>query len=57
LLSLRLAWSIELVPGQPALHRETLFSKQTKQNKTPKNKTKNKAKEKKNKIKKPKNPQ
>ena len=24
-MSLKTAWSIELVPGQPKLHRETLF--------------------------------
>jgi hypothetical protein len=31
-LSSRPAWSTELVPGQPGLHRETL-SRKTKQNK------------------------
>jgi hypothetical protein len=40
-LSLRPAWSTELVPGQPGLHRETL-SRKTKQNKTKQNKTKQK---------------
>jgi hypothetical protein len=38
-LSLRPAWSTELVPGQPGLHRE-LCLENTKQNKTKQNKTK-----------------
>ena len=38
-LSSRLAWSTELVPGQPGLHRE-LCLENTKQNKTKQNKTK-----------------
>jgi hypothetical protein len=43
-LSSRPAWSIERVPGQPELYRETLS--QTKQNKTKQNKTKqNKSKQ------------
>jgi hypothetical protein len=40
-LSLRPAWSTERVPGQPGLHRETLFPK------TKLNKTKTKKREKK----------
>ena len=46
-LSSRQAWSTELVPGQPRLHRETLSQKQTnKQTKKPnkQKKTKNKNK-------------
>jgi hypothetical protein len=39
-LSLRPAWSTEWVPGQPGLHRETLFwkNKQTNKQKTKQNK-------------------
>jgi hypothetical protein len=38
-MSSRLAWFTVQVPGQPGLHRETLYQK-TKQNKTKQNKTK-----------------
>jgi hypothetical protein len=41
-LSSRLAWSIEWVPGQPGLHRETLSWKNKQTNKIPKNKQTNK---------------
>ena len=35
---MRLAWSTEQVPGQPALHRQTLSQKQTNQKPPPKTK-------------------
>jgi hypothetical protein len=44
-LSSRQAWSTELVPGQPRLHRETMSQKQ---NKTKQNKTKQTNKQKRN---------
>ena len=43
-MSLKTAWSIELVPGQPKLHRETDSKKQQNQNKTTKKKIKRKTK-------------
>jgi hypothetical protein len=48
-LSSRPAWSTELVPGQPGLHRETLSRKQTNKqtNKKPKQKKKKKKERKK----------
>ena len=39
-LSSRPAWSTELVPGQPGLHRETLSRKTNKKTKTKNNKKK-----------------
>jgi hypothetical protein len=52
-LSSRPAWSTEWVPGQPGLHRKTLFQKKKQTNKKQKQKTKTKNKNK-NKKKQPK---
>jgi hypothetical protein len=52
LLSLRPAWSLEQIPGQPTLLRRTLYQNKNKTTKTPKPKTKNQKKKERKKRKK-----